>query len=206
MTDEQADAGSSTSRERLAERRGVDREVYPPSEDSALLARAAAEAVDPRFRVLEVGTGSGWVAETVAEETGADVVASDLNPVACERARDRGLAAVRADLLDPFRGGAFDAVLFNPPYLPTPEDVEWDDWMERALSGGTSGRDVIDPFLADVGRVLAPDGVVLLVVSSLTDLDAVRDRAAAAGLVAEEFLDESYPAERLVVLQMARER
>ncbi len=199
------DETGDDSRERLAERRGIEREVYPPSEDSGLLARAAVEAVDPDWRVLEVGTGSGWVAETVSEETGAAVVGSDLNPAACERARERGVPAVRANLVEPFRAGAFDAILFNPPYLPTPEDAEWGDWMERALSGGESGREVVDPFLASVGRVLAPGGVVLLLVSSLTDIDAVREVAAAKGFAAEEVAEESYPAERLVVLRLALE-
>lgn len=192
------------TRDWLAERRGVEREVYPPSEDSGLLARAAVETVEPGWFVLEVGTGSGWVAERVAEETEATVLGSDVNPVACERARERGIRTIRADLLAPFSTGAFDAVLFNPPYLPTPVEMEWDDGMERALSGGETGREVIDPFLADVGRVLAPDGVVLLLVSSLTDVDSVRERAADEGLAAEEIASEAYPAERLVVLRLSQ--
>lgn len=194
------------SREWLAERRGVEREVYPPSEDSGLLAEAAVETVEPDWRVLEVGTGSGWVAERVAAETGATVLGSDLNPVACERARERGIHSVRADLLDPFAAGAFDAVLFNPPYLPTPQGMEWDDGMERALSGGESGREVVEPFIADVGRVLAPGGVALLLVSSLTDVDAVRERATGEGLAAEVIAEETYPAERLVVLRLTELR
>jgi len=102
----------------LADRRGAETEVYQPAEDSLLLAEAAVDDVDARARVLEVGTGSGYVAATVADETGASVVGSDLNPFACRQAFDRGVPVVRADLLSAFRDDAFDAVLFNPPYLP----------------------------------------------------------------------------------------
>jgi release factor glutamine methyltransferase len=190
------------SRDRLAERRGLNTDYYEPAEDSALLATAAEDVVGPDWLVLEVGAGSGYVAERVADATGVEVVGSDVNPHACERTRERGVEAVRGDFVGPFADGAFDAVLFNPPYLPTPEEVEWDDWTERALSGGESGRAVIDPFLDDVGRVLAPGGVVLLLVSSLTGLEAVRERAADAGFGADEVADAEYPYERLVVLAL----
>ncbi len=123
----------------LAERRGTETKVYQPAEDSHLLAETAAEEIAGDELVLEVGTGSGYVSEYVAEETGARVVGADVNPHACERARERGVEAVRADLVSPFRDEAFDAVVFNPPYLPTDPDDERDDWMERALSGGESG-------------------------------------------------------------------
>lgn len=186
----------------LAERRGVETRVYEAAEDSHLLARAAVERVEPDDLVLDVGTGSGYVAATVAETTGARVVGSDVNPFACQRARDAGIEAVRADLVDPFRDGAFDWVLFNPPYLPTAEDEERNDWMERALSGGESGREVVDPFLDAVRRVLDPDGAVLLLVSSLTGIDAVRDRARANGLTTRVVSEESFPFERLVVLSL----
>ena len=204
MTDEESDAasGDSDSLDRLAERRGLETEVYPPAEDSALLAEAAVEVVEPGWRVLEVGTGSGIVAETVAEETGATVVASDLNPHACRQARERGLDVVRGDLVEPFSDGAFDVVLFNPPYLPTPEEAEWDDWMEHALSGGESGRRVVVPFVRTVRRVLADDGVALLLVSSLTGIEEVEELAGEAGLDAEEVTDEAFPYERLVVLAL----
>jgi release factor glutamine methyltransferase len=188
----------------LAARRGLDEAVvYQPAEDSGLLAEAAVEVA--RGRVLEVGTGSGWVAERIATERGLDVVGSDLNPHAAAQARDRGVAGVVADLLDPFRADAFDTVCFNPPYLPTDPDNEWDDWMERALSGGESGRALIEPFLADVGRVLAPDGVVLLLVSSLTGYDEVLALAADAGFDREPVLEESFPFETLTVLALRRE-
>ena len=198
-----ADGDGSDTRDALADRRGVERTVYQPAEDSRLLAEAAVEHA--RGRTLEVGTGSGWVAERIASETDCTVIASDYNPDACRQARERGLQAVRADLVEPFRADSLDTVAFNPPYLPTDPDNEWDDWMERALSGGESGRAVIDPFLDTVGRVLRPDGVVLLLVSSLTGFEAVVDRAAANGFAATTVRQESYPFETLSILRLDRE-
>ncbi|ELY51728.1 HemK2/MTQ2 family protein methyltransferase [Natronolimnohabitans innermongolicus] len=193
----------------LEDRRGATDDVYQPAEDSYLLADAAVERLsetatdaDAKPLVLEVGTGSGYVANRIDEETDANVVAADLNPHAVRQARDEGLEAVRADLVAPFADDALDAVVFNPPYLPTDPDNEWDDWMERALSGGEDGRAVIDPFLADVGRVLAPDGVVYLLVSSLTGVDAVVEEAGEYGFSAVALADESFPFETLTVLAL----
>jgi release factor glutamine methyltransferase len=188
----------------LAERRGVETEVYQPAEDSRLLADEAVERINETDAVLEVGTGSGYVAECVADETDASVLAADLNPHACRQARERGLDAVRADLTTPFREDAFDMVLFNPPYLPVDELAERDDWMEIALSGGETGREVIEAFLADAARVLAPGGRVFLLVSSLTGVDEVVDRAAAEGFSAAALRDESFPFETLTVLKLVR--
>lgn len=189
---------------RLADLRGEQEQVYQPAEDSRLLADAATDVLEGDELVLEVGTGSGYVAATLAAETGARVVGSDLNPHACRQAAGRGVEAVRADLVSPFRDGAFDAVVFNPPYLPTTPAEAGDDWMEVALSGGETGRVVIEPFLESVGRVLAPDGVVLLLVSTLTGVDEVVDLAAAQGFSAVALVDESFPFETLTVLELVR--
>ena len=195
--DSPVDATASAT---LAERRGLDVTVYQPAEDSDLLATATVEAA--HGRVLEVGTGSGWVAEQIATECGLDVVGSDLNPHAARQARDRGVEGVVADLCSAFHDDAFDTVCFNPPYLPTDPDNEWDDWMEHALSGGESGRELIEPFLTDVGRVLAPGGIVLLLVSSLTGYDEVLALAEDAGFNHEAVLEESFPFETLTVLRL----
>jgi release factor glutamine methyltransferase len=198
-----SDGGDGDAGDGLAARRGVDDAVvYQPAEDSGLLAEAA--VAEAHGRVLEVGTGSGWVAGRIAEERDLRVVGSDLNPHAARQARERGVEAVVADLLSPFRADAFDTVCFNPPYLPTDPDNEWDDWMEHALSGGESGRELIEPFLADVGRALAPDGVVLLLVSSLTGYDEVLDLVDEAGFAAEPVVEESFPFETLTVLALRR--
>lgn len=192
--------------------------VYQPAEDSHLLLSSARERVDRGDRVLEVGTGSGYVAVELAVDTGATVVASDLNPHACsvtrERARDSGVsvATVRGDLLAPFDGRSFDVVLFNPPYLPdaVPPDADTapvpdtEDWLSVAVSGGESGRAVIDPFLDDVGGVLCPGGVVFLLVSSLTGVDTVLEKAAESGLAGESVARESFPFETLEVLRLRR--
>ena len=188
----------------LAERRGLETDVYGAAEDSRLLAEAAIEAVEPGWVVLDCGTGSGYVGERVASETGTRVVASDLNPHACRRARERGLETARADLIAPFRSDVFDAVCFNPPYLPTDPENEWDDWMEVALSGGESGRAVIDPFLDGVERVLAPGGVVLLLVSSLAGFESVVKRAEKRGFDPAVVAEESFPFETLTVLKLCR--
>jgi len=203
MTEEGADEADSDDGDRpaLAAERGIET-VYQPAEDSDLLARTALERIAAGDRALDVGTGSGYVASKLAE-AGADAVGVDLSPLAVRQAADNGVPVVRGDLVAPFRNGTFDLVAFNPPYLPTPAEAEWDDWMEHALSGGEDGRRLVDPFLESVGRVLAPGGETLLLVSSLTDPDAVRAYARDQGLASEVLATEKHPYEKLVVLRFA---
>ncbi|MFW5937947.1 MAG: HemK2/MTQ2 family protein methyltransferase [Halanaeroarchaeum sp.] len=186
----------------LAERRGIETDVYEPAEDSVLLAETAVAEIEPSDLVLDVGTGSGFVGGRIRDDVGARVVGSDVNPHACRRARDVGLDAVRADLVAPFREGVFDVVTFNPPYLPANAEAARDDWVEVALTGGESGRAVIDPFLDGVGRVLASDGFVLLLVSTLTGVDAVVERAGDRGFSSVALAETSFPYETLVVLKL----
>jgi release factor glutamine methyltransferase len=178
--------------------------VYQPAEDSHLLATAARGEVSPADRALDVGTGSGYVAAAMAEIS-SQVLGTDPNPHACRQARENGIRVARGNLTEPFRAGAFDLVTFNPPYLPTTPDEAVGDWMELALAGGESGRDVIEPFLAGVGRVLAPEGRVLLLVSSLSDIDIVVERANEAGFASMTVAEESFPFETLSILRLDRE-
>ncbi len=178
-------------------------QVYPPAEDSFLLLRAALAGVRETDRVLEVGTGSGYVAAGLLGRA-AEVVATDINPHAVACARARGLAAVRTDL---FAGlsGPFDLILFNPPYLPTLPEERIDDWLEYALDGGPTGRATVERFVADVGRVLAPFGRILLLVSSLTDPGAVREVFARHGFVSFIVDEERVEGETLYVLRAMRD-
>jgi release factor glutamine methyltransferase len=186
----------------LDERRERE-QVYQPAEDSDLLATAAVEGVAPTDRVLDVGTGSGYVAAQVAD-TGASVVGADTNPHACRQARENGIDTVRTDLTAAFASGTFDLVTFNPPYLPTTPDEAAGDWMEIALSGGENGRAVIEPFLTAVGRVLAPEGRVLLLVSSLSGIETITECAAEVGFDAETVATDSFPFETLSVLRLTQ--
>lgn len=190
--------------DKLADRRGLETEVYQPAEDSRLLFEASVADISASDRVLEVGTGSGYVASALLEETDATVVGSDINPHACRQARERGVQTVQADLVSPFRDGTFDVVLFNPPYLPQVEAAERDDWMEEALTGGETGREVIEPFVQSVGRVLVAAGSVYLVVSTLTGVDEIRETSRNAGFTVETVREASFPFEKLLVLKLER--
>lgn len=193
-----------STRDQLAERRGLTEEVYPPSEDTRLLSEAARTYASGV--VLDVGTGSGWIAAKLqAAPDVVWVIGSDINPHACRTAYNRGVETVRADLLQPFRGEVFDTVVFNPPYLPAVQGAEFDDWMETALSGGDTGRELITGFLRDLDRVLAREGRALILVSSVTGPAAVLETARAEGFEADRLRRESYPYEALSVFRLRRE-
>ena len=192
-----------SGRPTLAELRELET-VYQPAEDSRLLAETVIDhgKVEPHQQVVDVGTGSGYVAARIHDEKGASVVGSDINPDACQQAHEMGVPVVRSDLLSAFQNETVDVVVCNPPYLPTPEDEEWDDWMEHALSGGVDGQRIVNRVLADAPRVLRPAGCVYLLISSLTDPEAVAETARTAGFSVETVADEPQPFERLFVLEL----
>ena len=122
--------------------------------------------------VLDIGTGTGAIACSVAAALPAvwpgQVVAADVSRVALAVARANraalGLAdrvrLVRGDLAT-WCGGGISLVLANLPYL-TPEQVEGNPWLapepRLALDGGPVGLDLIRRLIADLPRLLAPDG------------------------------------------------
>ncbi|MBP9009300.1 MAG: methyltransferase, partial [Methanospirillum sp.] len=69
--------------------------------------------VKPDDIVLEVGTGSGYVASSIQDCR--MVVATDINPHAVLSAHERGIQVVRTDLIAGLRR-IFSLILFNPPY------------------------------------------------------------------------------------------
>jgi len=174
-------------------------QVYPPTEDTYLLLEAALSEARTGDRVLEVGCGSGYIAARFAA-TGGFVVATDVNPHAVRETRAMGVDVVRADLLQGICG-PFDLVIFNPPYLPTMPEDRMDDWLEYALDGGEDGSVVIAGFAEQVGRVLAPGGRVLLLLSSLTGLDSVKDIFTGQGFESEIFMKRRVEGEDLYVIR-----
>jgi release factor glutamine methyltransferase len=105
----------------------VDRRVLIPRPETEHLVEAAvAELGGREALVVDVGTGSGCIAITVAlEAPGVRVVATDASPaaLALARANARRLAAahairfVAADLVAGLDLSAVDLVVSNPPYV-----------------------------------------------------------------------------------------
>jgi release factor glutamine methyltransferase len=122
---------------------------------------------------LDVGTGSGAIAVTLAAEVpAARVVATDISPGALRKARENaarhGVAArvlpICCDLLSALKcGGRFAVVVSNPPYVA---EGEWpllppevrDHEPPGALLAGRDGLSVLRPLVAGAAGLLSPGG------------------------------------------------
>ena len=180
-------------------------QIYFPSEDTYLLIKAALAEVKPTDRVLEIGTGSGAVAKSLTEIT-PQVLAVEINPHAAQYAHEvNGIEVIRGDLFKPVCG-EFDLILFNAPYLPTTPEERGDDWLEYALDGGPSGREVVERFLHEAPPHLSTFGRILLLISSLTGIDEVLKLCHAEALIALVVAEERQEdGEMLYVLRISRD-
>ena len=159
--------------------------VLIPRPETEVLVDACLEALEDvdAPRVLEIGTGTGCIALSLATECpGTRVIATDISPRAIALAtRNRDAlelagvvdivecdlaAAVPAALM-----GTFDLLVSNPPYIPTqvlmnevPPEVK-DHEPHLALDGGEDGLDVFRRLLPLAAKALRPGATLALELS-----------------------------------------
>lgn len=113
----------------MSERFKVTRDVLIPRDETEILVRRAIEIINQEGLedVLDIGTGSGCIACTIAKQTNATVLGVDISSDALRVALDNvsrlgiyNKAVFRkSDLFEMIRDGEnFDLIISNPPYIP----------------------------------------------------------------------------------------
>lgn len=129
--------------------------------------------------ILEIGTGSGAVAISLAKELNkVSLIATDISSEAISLAKENAMLAgvggkilfIRGDLYEPFRlmsRGYFDMIISNPPYIRRsdikilPKEVREYEPIE-AIDGGEDGLDVIRRIIDQSPSYLKDGGWLLL--------------------------------------------
>jgi release factor glutamine methyltransferase len=185
--------------------------VLVPRPETELAVEVALELpLSPTARVLDVGTGSGCIAVTLAAERPRwRVSAVDVSSHALEVARANAarheveVAFAEADLTTSAEP-PWDLIVANLPYIPTadlaalPREVGFDP--PSALDGGADGLVLIRRLIADLPRLLRPCGGAVLELGE-DQADAVADLAATAGLGVARRIKDPGGCERVLVLQ-----
>ncbi|NOK12949.1 MULTISPECIES: peptide chain release factor N(5)-glutamine methyltransferase [Corallococcus] len=176
----------------------VDARVLIPRPETELLVEAVLHSVpkDAPSRVLDVCTGSGCIAISVAaERPQATVLATDLSKDACALARENAQAlgvaervsVLEGDLFAPLPPGeTFRVVVSNPPYIDSGDIAGLSAEVRReprlALDGGPDGLTALRRVIQGARRVLEPGGLLALEMGE-TQGSAVLELLRAAGYV-----------------------
>jgi release factor glutamine methyltransferase len=171
-----------------------ERVLIPRPETEHVVEAVLGLELPPAPRLLDLGTGSGCLAVTLALELrGARVTASDLSPgalaVAAANARRHGasgrVGGVASDLAAAFDLARFDLVVANPPYVDpgeapglSPEVCNFEPHLALFSPGG--GDSILARLFAECAA-LRP-GVPLVVEIGCGQLEAARRRAATSAL------------------------
>lgn len=134
-----------------------------------------------KFRLVDVGTGSGCIALALAKELPeAEIHATDTSPAALEIARanaarhqlEHRVYFHETDLLAGV-GGSFDLVVSNPPYVGESEEdqvqLEVRKFEPRgAVFAGPTGMDVIQRLIPQAREALRENGGLVMEISRTT--------------------------------------
>jgi release factor glutamine methyltransferase len=127
-----------------------------------------------RPRVVDLGTGSGAIAGSVAHEVPEAVVhaveySEFAHAWAAKNLEPLGVTLVRGDLRDALQelNGTFDVVVSNPPYIPAEAipnepEVALHDPPEALYGGGADGMDLPTAAAASAARLLVPGGYFVM--------------------------------------------
>ncbi|MCS7132343.1 MAG: methyltransferase [Aigarchaeota archaeon] len=159
-----------------------DLKVYPPSTATLLIAEYL-ENLEDRY-ILDLGTGSGFLAILASKLGARKVIATDISPRALERARENArLNRVEnvefrlGDLYDPVKGESFDLIICNPPMTPSKTPVPRYTW------GGIDGRAILDRVIKGAPKYLNKNGRLMISVISLAGISESARLMESVGLI-----------------------
>ena len=153
----------------------VDERVLIPRPETELLVEQAMKIVDKGNKVLDLCTGSGCIAITLAKECrhlNLAVTAADISRDALQLAQknaslnEANINFVESDMFSNI-DGQFDLIVCNPPYIKhddieklQPEVKNYEPIL--ALDGGKSGLDFYRILAQEAHKYLTPNGTLLL--------------------------------------------
>ena len=174
----------------------VTSDVLTPRPETETLVEAGLSKIpDPESvaRILDLGTGSGVIALSLAFERPQTVItATDLSQPALQIAAENAdhlqmgerIRFLAGDLFEPVASERFDLIVSNPPYVARDEvkslPPELAHEPEMALFAGGDGLDVIRSLVARAGDHLTPGGWLFIELSP-EQVDAVEQYFANAG-------------------------
>jgi len=173
----------------------VSCDVLVPRPETETLVDWALDLVPEPRLALDVGTGSGCIACSIAvERRSARVVAIDASPAAAAVARSNVLSlgvgdrvrVVVSNMLASIGAVGADLIVANLPYIPTPTLATLAPEVVRheprvALDGGPDGLTAIRRLIATAGARLARGGVLVLETAGGTQTPVVVELMRTAG-------------------------
>ena len=170
--------------------------VYHPTPESSsvlFIRNILSMGLPPPRRALEIGTGCGPIALSIARHWPADVTATDISNHTLETARANArrngisLRFVKSDLFAAVEERDFDLVVFNTPLI----DKAPEDDLERESLCDPGGR-ILSGYLEGLPGVLAPGGVALFGLCSNTAYEVLDASPLAFRVVGFEMIGGGY--------------
>jgi len=170
--------------------------VYPPSEDSFLLAKEVRKYVlkltaeqKAKLKILDMGSGSGIQAKKLIEEgiNKKQILNADVANEAIKELKKQKLQTIKTNLFSRIKKTErYDLVIFNAPYLPA------DKYDKQAdTTAGKKGYEVITRFLKQAKSHLEKNGAILLLFSSLSNPEEILEQAKKLKYAAEKLSEEN---------------
>ena len=156
----------------------ISKDVFIPRAETEVLVQIALDCVKREAKVLEIGTGTGAVALSLAKERNCKVLATDINENALELAKKNanthGLndntEFIKSDIFENIKSEKFDLIISNPPYISKENmkniSAEVEKEPTAALYGGESGLRIIKSIIEAAAQYMNNSAFLLLEISS----------------------------------------